>query len=133
MGKLECGRCGHEISDGGDDLPHRAFVVSDADRTAQRDATAAALTELAAAGADRGAREAWFRRHFPHAMPAQVTTDDLVFHYLARHQPLVERVMYECTSCGALHLQAAPGENRYLAFAPMDDARGVLAPARGGG
>jgi hypothetical protein len=129
MSKLECARCGWVIVDVADDLPYKAFVTGDAEASSLRASLAKALAELVAA---RGgtAREGWFRRHFRHDPPARASDEDVAFHLLANAEGPVRRLLYECVECGTMHLQAAPGDPRFVPYAPVDaPAPGVLAPA----
>lgn len=131
MSKLRC-PCGCWIADQTDDLSCKGEVFADQDAERLWGAAAATLASLLAADGPGGRRQ-WVSEHTGYRGSGEADGEALVGYLLARISGEVRRRVYECGACGRLLLQAAPGVNRYLAYAPDEPgSRGVLRAASPG-
>jgi hypothetical protein len=128
MSKLRC-PCGHVISDNTDDLPYKAQVTPDANRSALFAGFEDALRGLLEVKTDAD-RERWLARFgFNRMYPRDLSVVDMALDLLGSRAVALSKDCYECTQCGRLHVQRSGSTNMFRTFTPDSGSyEGLLRP-----
>ena len=113
--KISC-RCGNVLHDHTDNLPFKGYLRADKDDVTYAQALQKEVETVARRfrTADEARAERVLRNDVQEFGMVGVT---------------LERLVYECTSCGRL-LLPSPKTGRFLSFLPEDSERGVLSAKR---
>jgi len=116
MSKVVC-VCGNVISDVFYPSPSNGALIPEASLSVFIAYAGSVVAELKHADS-QGNRSEWIRDSFNAEYPIDASDAEVVEDALCRRFSELSMAAVRCEACGRLHLQAAPGSNTYVSFAP---------------
>lgn len=125
--------CGHVLADITDSLPYKAHLLSDRAMIESYQRVGALLEEFISL-LSREARSAWTRDRLGESYPADWTAREVICDVVGRVMLWQFRTVYECSNCGRILVETAPGSHKYSALLADPKFGGpVLPEPRDGG